>query len=146
MTRWERLELYLFDHDKQGTEFTTYEYVKATGLPSLSDGSLDVQGYLAAQRGKESRTLFVLHRVPGTRTSNTRWAVGVKSKDARDIGKALVDDTKRRVHRAFMPDLVRLKVKNPKAARLVEAQLDAVVEHAVHILAVAAEGMQSDEE
>jgi len=146
MTRWERLEEYLFDHDKAGTDFSAYEYAKETALPDVSEASEDIQDYLRAQRSKKSRTLYVLHRKPDTRTSNSRWQVGVKTKDARLIGRALASDTKRRVMRAFMPDLVRLRELNPHAAKRVESQIEAVLDGAMTILAAAAEGMSSGED
>ena len=107
---------------------------------------MDVQSYLRAQRAKKSRTLYVLRRKPGTRTVNSRWAVGVRTQDARLIGRALADDTQRKVTRAFMPDLVRLRQLNPRAARRVETQINSVVNGAMILLAAAAEGMQPEDE
>lgn len=135
--RWERLEEYLFDHDKDGTDFSSREYAAATGLDP-EDASLDIQGYLTAQRGVRSRTLYVLRRKPGTRTFNARWAVGAKSRDARLVGRTFFDDTRARVLRAFKPDLIRIRAINPRAARQVEAQIDSVIEGALLVLETAA--------
>ena len=63
-TRWERLEEYLFDHDKDGSDFHVNEYVAETSLEAVSEGSLDIQSYLRAQRGRSSKTLYVLRRKP----------------------------------------------------------------------------------
>ncbi len=145
MTRWERLEVYLFDHNKDGTEFRVHDYASEVSL-DVGEGSLDIQSYLRAQRSPKSNTLYVLRRVPKTRTSNARWAVGVKTRDARLVGRALADDTKRRVERAFMPDLMRVRQLNPRTARRVEAQIEAVIDGAITILAAAAEGTHGDEE
>lgn len=144
MTRWERLEEYLYEYDKDGSDFTVHEYVDAANLDSTYEGTADIQAYLGAQRSTNSKTLYVLRRQPGTRTVNSRWAVGVKSKDARLIGKGFFDDTKSRWLNAVHGDLVRLGTINPQARRLVEAQTDAVVEGAIRILEVAVMG-QSDE-
>ena len=144
-TRWERLEEYLFDHDKDGTDFSVHEYIAEVGISSY-DGPMDIQSYLKAQRAKKSRTLYVLRRKPGTRTVNSRWAVGVRTQDARLIGRALADDTKRKVTRAFMPDLVRLRQLNPRAAKRVELQINSVVDAAMVILANAAEGMRDEDD
>lgn len=159
MTRWERLEEYLFDHDKEGTTFQVNDYVDEVGLESGAEGSQDIQSYLRAQRtqprkdkkgrdipGTGSKTLYVLHRVPKTRTSTSKWSVGARTKNARLIGRTLADDTQRRVHRAFMPDLIRLRKLNPRAAKQVEAQINAVIGGAMVILAAAAEGMQAEDE
>lgn len=146
MTRWERLEEYLFTHDKQGTSFRASEYADEVGFDDVEEATADIQAYLRSQRRPKSKTLYVLHRMPKTRTSNAKWSVGVRSKDARLIGRALADDTKRRVFRAFMPDLVRLRKLNPRASKLVEAQIGAVIDGAMVILAAAAEGMSPDDE
>jgi len=144
MTRWERLEEYLFDHDKDGSDFTVYDYAEASE-EEVPEASLDIQGYLVAQRRLRSRTLYVLRRQPGTRTKNARWAVGVRTKDASKIGRALYDDTKARVHRAFMPDLIRVRTLNPRAARRVELQIDAVIDGALKVLEVAVQGGGDDD-
>ena len=143
LSRWERLEEYLYDKDD--SSFSVYEYMDDTGLDAY-DARMDIQSYLRAQRGSRSKTLYVLRRLPGTRTTNARWSAGVRTKDARHIGKALADDTKRRVMRAFQPDLIRLGMLNKRAKRQVEAQISAVIDGAMAILAAAAEGMQRDDD
>lgn len=137
MRRWERLEDYLFEYDLAGGEFTVHDYADHAGL-ERSEASGDIQSYLSAQRAPKSRTLFVLRRQPGTRTRNAHWAVGVKAKDARMIGKALHSDVRCRVMRAFRPDLVALKAHNPRQAAKVEQRLEAVIDHVLPLMELAA--------
>jgi hypothetical protein len=85
---WERLEKFLRTHDKDGSDFSVAEYVTAEGLGDNVEGSEAVQDYLREQRKRKSESLYVLRRVPGTRTRAARWAVGVKTKDARLLGRA----------------------------------------------------------
>jgi hypothetical protein len=152
LTRWETLEQYLFDYDKPGTDFSVYEYAEATGIDTIQ-ASDHIQAYLGAQRGVRSKTLYVLRRVPGTRTKRARWAVGIRVQDARLHGATLGDDVRRRVIRAFRPDIQRIRTLNPRSAKSVEAQIEAVIAHAVPLLEMAASGMappggwpQEDEE
>jgi hypothetical protein len=145
MTRWERLEAWLFDQDLQNGEFTAVEYAAAQGF-EVEEATRDIQGYLSAQRVRRgSQTLFVLRRVPGTRTTSSRWHVGVSVKDARAIGTGFSDDVARRALRAFEPDLLRLAERNPRAKRQVEAQVRATIGHAVEILALASQGTFDDD-
>ena len=66
--------------------------------------------------------------------------MGIESHNARQIGKAFYDDVKAKVMRALVPDLTHLAARNPRAARLVEAQIEAVVEHAMKLLELAVMG------
>lgn len=138
-TKWERLELFLFDHDKDGTDFSVREYAEAANIEA-DVASAHIQDHLRAQRREGSKTLFVLRRVPGTRTTNARWAVGARTKDARHLGMALHDDVLRKVMRAFVPDLRRIAELNPRAARATEAQIESVVSGAMKVLEAAAIG------
>jgi|SRR5215471_1939388 len=140
MARWERLEEYLFDKDLLGKDFSAKEYAEEKGFEYVEEATFDIQYYLRAQRSKRSRTLYILRRKPGTRTTNARWAVGARSKDARLIGKGLSSDTRRRVERAFMPDLRRLGAINPRARKLVESQIEMVIDGAMRILEAASQG------
>lgn len=145
-TRWERLEAYLFDHEKEGSDFGVEEYVAEMGFDEVAEGTGDIQAYLDAQRRRDSKTLYVLRRVPGTRTRSARWAVGVRSRDARLIGAGFYDDVRRRVQRAFMPDILRIRTINPRAARRVETQINAIVDGAMKVLAAAAQGMDRNDD
>jgi hypothetical protein len=142
MTRWERLEEYLSERELVGGEFTARKYAKDMEFDQVVEATWDIQAYLNAQRSAKSTTEYVLRRRTGTRTCNARWIVGTKSDDARGIGKGLHSDTRRRVQRAFRPDLERIKALNPRAAKLVSAQIDAVIDGALKILEVAAQGYQ----
>lgn len=145
MSRWERLEEFLFDYDKAGGEFTVHEYAAEIGLDT-SEGTDDIQSYLRAQRSSKSTTLYVIKRNPATRTTTARWSVGVRTRDARLVGKTLYEDTRVKVKRAFMPDLVRIGSLNPRAKHLVEAQVDAVIDGAMKVLEMAVVGSFGEEE
>jgi hypothetical protein len=155
MHRWERLQQYLFDHDRDNTHFTAVEYAAATGL-STEEATADIQSYLSAQRipprrnkdGDEiarSATLYVLHRLPGTRTRNAQWAVGTRAANRKALGLALYDDTLRHAERAFQPDLVRLRQINPRQAKQVERQINMVLRGAMQVLRGAAQGVAEEE-
>jgi hypothetical protein len=146
MTRWERLEGFLDRNDMAGNTFMATGYAKAMDFEDVAEATEDIQRYLKAQRSKRSRTRYVLRRVAGTRTGKARWAVGTRTADAQNIGLGLFDDTRAKVKRAFEPDLVRIKALNPRAARRVDAQIDAVLDGAMRILEVAAQGLGGDEE
>lgn len=150
LTRWERLEEYLVDKDLVGGSFTAREYASDMDFDDVAEATQDIQYYLRAQRrlkkNKTSRTLFVLHRRPHTRTSNARWEVGVRTADARAIGKSLTSDTRRRVERAFQPDLLALKAHNPRVGRLVQTQIDMVIDGALKILDAASQGSYDRDE
>jgi len=138
--RWERLEQYLFDHEKLGSNFSVHEYADAEGMDA-AEGSIDIQNYLRAQRGPKSKTLFVLRRMPKTRTRTARWAVGIKTKDARLVGDAFANDVRTKVMRAVRPDLLRLRTINPRTGKLAESQITALIDHMLPLLEMAANGM-----
>lgn len=137
MKRWERLEAYLFDYDLLGGDFSSHEYAAKQGLV-FHDASRDIQAYLVAQRSERTGTLYVLKRLPGTRTTNARWSVGVRTKDVRLIGQALHDDVRRRVMRAFAPDLHAIEHHNPAARKNAEKRVRAVIDSALPLLEIAA--------
>ena len=147
------------------SEFTVYEYATEQGI-SIPEASVDIQAYLSQQRRtrktyrrrtksvqelvdndmnefvekKSKETLFVIRRAEGTRTRKAVWLAGVRTRDARLLGRALSDDVRCKVLRAFRPDLLRLADLNPRAAQQAEAQIESVVEHALAILELAAQG------
>jgi len=132
LTRWERLEAWLIDHD---TETFSAEQVAAGMKVTVAEVSDLIQAYLGAQRAVNPRTLYVLKREG--RTRKAKWSVGQRTTDARIISNVLFDDVETKVRRAWQPDLDRLKEKNPQAARYVEAKLIAVMDGALQMLAVA---------
>jgi hypothetical protein len=140
MTRWEKLERYLSEHKLPGQSFTSIDYSTATKRTRL-DATTDIQAYLDAQRSVEARTLYVLKREPGTRTSNARWSVGVRTRDARRLGKQFASDVHRQAMRAFKPDLVRLAVLNPHAAKKAESMIESVIDGALKVLEHAVNGI-----
>jgi len=150
--RWERLEEYLYDHNKQGTEFTVFDYAESAGI-TVQDATRDIQSQLRAQRsaaireseGRESRgaePLFVLRRVAGTRTRRARWAAGARTADARLVGRAFSSDVRAKALRAFKPDLLEIAAKNPRAAAQTEAAITAVIDHGLELIEMAAQGMK----
>jgi hypothetical protein len=144
--RWERLEEYLFDHEKEGSDFSAVEYANSKGFDT-EEASADLQAYLREQRrSSESNTLYVLRRVPGTRTNAARWAVGVRTKDQLLIGKAFYDDVRRKAKRAFEPDLRRIGQINPRAAKRAEDIIDSVLAGAMVVLEKAITGVGGEDE
>ena len=156
MADWERLEQYLYDHNKLHTDFTVYDYAASEGLDT-SLASIHIQAYLNAQRVRPrldkdgnpvggSGTAYVLRRVEGTRTRNARWAVGTRAKDAKAIGSAFSDDVLARAERAFRPDLLRLAEINPRQAARTRRQVRAVLNGALVVLQEAAQGIGEDDD
>jgi hypothetical protein len=134
-SRWERLEEYLYDHEKAGTTFSSREYADTEGLDP-EEASRDIQRHLEAQRRKGSKTLFLLQRVPGSRTSAAEWMVGARTLHVRHLQAGFFDDTLRKVQRALLPDLRRLREINPRAATRIEEGVEGL-EGAMKVLAVA---------
>jgi hypothetical protein len=130
MHKWERFEEYLFERDLLGEQFNHAAVVEDLGVTPKEASSL-IQCYLGAQLRPKSRTLFVLYRVPRTRTSSAMWGVGERAMDARSLGTQGADDAKRRIERFTEPALERIALKNPRAlpaaqavAKGIEASLD----------------------
>lgn len=132
MTVWEQLEAWIIDHDTE--EFTNRDIADSLDLPTGVVSAM-IRSYLAAQRRPNANTLYVLKREG--RTSNAVWSVGQRTVDARTIGSTLFEDVGVKVRRAFAPDLKRLAERNPRAARYVEAKIEAVITGALAVLAAA---------
>lgn len=138
--KWERLEEWLFDHDTE--TFTSQELAAALDVDHV-EASLIIQGYLAAQRGPNANTLYVLKREG--RTSAAVWSVGQRKADARVIGGTLFEDVAVKVTRAFRPDLDRLAARNPKAAKYCEQKIEAVMDGALKVLAASVDARYDDD-
>lgn len=138
--QWERLQKYLDDHNKQGTDFDCAEYAAKIQL-SHHEASADIQAYLYEQRRVSSEALYVLRRVPGTRTRGARWAVGMRTHDVALVGVAFYDDVVRKAERGLEPDLRRIAEINPRAARKTRLMVSQVLGPAMQLLAAA---VQSD--
>lgn len=149
-TRWGRLEQWIYEGEH--LRFTAAEYAADVHGGVIPEASADIQDYLDAQRRRPrvardgvvsggSNTLFVLHRVPGTRTRGAIWEAGVSVQDARSVGAGFADDVKRTVMRAFAPDLARIGERNSRARRQIEAQIGQVVDGALMILESASRGL-----
>lgn len=135
MSRWERLEEWLFDHDT--SRFTVYELAASLAISTGAASGL-IQAYLHAQRLPDSTTLYVLKREGRTRSAT--WSVGQRVVDARAIGQTLFEDVSVKVKRAFAPDLKRIAERNPRTARYAEAKIDAVLAGALTVLKAAVDG------
>jgi hypothetical protein len=133
--RWEKMEAWLFDNyeDRPGA-FTSRELAAALDVDN-QEASRMIQAYLDAQRRLNASTLYVLKREG--RTSKAVWSIGQRTGDARVIGRTLFEDVDVKVKRAFSHDLDRLAQRNPRAAKYVEAKLQAVVDGALVVLAAA---------
>lgn len=137
MTQWETLELWMLEqfHEQDIDEETgTLRFIHEQ-LP-FDNPSRAIQAYLEAQKPggeKKKKTLFVIHRVPETRTRNAVWEAGTRAKHARSVGAQLGKDVQRRVERAIEPTLARIAEMNPRAARTTAA-LSKVIEGAVELL------------
>lgn len=120
MKKWEALENILQPGDRVNSAWVA----QALGV-SRREGSAHIQSELSAVRAKKSKTKYVIHRQG--RTSNSEWLVGVRAADVRSRTSQCVNDMKRTVERALEPDLARMGLLNPRAALLVEAQVNAMV-------------------
>lgn len=130
MYNWEKFEEYLFERDLLGEEFNSVAVAEDLGVSRKTASNL-IQDYLEAQIRPTSRTLFVLHRVPRTRTKSAMWHVGERSADGRALGSQWADDAKRRLERMIAPTLQRIAEKNPRAlpaAQAVAKGIEASVE------------------
>lgn len=137
MTMWELLEKWLFDNLTFGGSFDNRELADSCGI-APAKASAWIRSYLAAQRGPNSSTLYVLHRTG--RTSNARWQAGVRTADARGISHQYFDDVRTRFVRAVEPDLHAIAMRNPRAAKQCRAIVEAVGDGAMKLLQVAVGG------
>jgi hypothetical protein len=141
VTRWERLESWLFDNEIE--RFDVHQLAAGLG-EDTHEATWIIQSYLIAQRAKNSSTLFVLKREG--RTRRAVWSVGQRTADARVIGGTLFEDVNVKVRNAFAPDLKRLAEKNPRAARYAAAKIEAVTDGAMKVLAAAVDNFGEDDE
>lgn len=125
MTAWEEFEEYLFDRDLLGEEFNAAAVAEDLGI-TVPEASRFIQVYLDAQNRKKANTLYIIRRVPGTRTTNAMWHVGARSSDARALAKQWKSDARRRIERALEPSLIRIAEKNPRAMPAAKAVLKGI--------------------
>lgn len=143
MYQWERFEEYLFEADVAGNTFNAEAVASDFGF-SVPEASRMIQSYLDAQNRPTSKTLFVLNRERGTRTRNTMWHVGVKTRDVRELSHQAVDDFRNRLRRYVAPTLGRMGQLNSRAVPIVEAcvkSLDAGLELLVATLDEGGDGI-----
>lgn len=133
MPLWEEFEEYLYERHLLAEDFNQAAVAEDLDVPGW-EATRYIQSYLDAQVRKDSKTLFVLHRLPGTRTKNAMWHVGDRAVDARSLGSEWVSDVMRRIERFTEPTLKRIGEKNPRAvpaaraiAKSIEASLELMV-------------------
>lgn len=119
--RWLVLERWIVNGEVEN--FTVEELASSLGV-TVREGSRMIQSYLTAQRGKRSRTSFVLKRAG--RTKRAVWSVGTQTADARTLGRFVFDDFLVTVKRAYQPDILRIKAVNPRAARFIVAKMESL--------------------
>lgn len=142
MTKWEELEEYLFERDLLGEEFNQAAVVEDMGVTPQYASSL-IQCYLDAQARENSKTLFVLHRVPHTRTASAMWHVGARTAEARALGRQWVSDASRRIERYTEPTLQRIAQKEPRSLPAAKAVLKGI-EASLELMAALLDGEDGD--
>lgn len=132
MTRWEHFERVFLDPlysiaegQRQTAGFTNEALARYLRIPSTEASAL-VQSYLDAQRGKRSKTSYVLRRKG--RTKSAVWYVGVRTKDAKMRMGQFASDVKRNITRALKPDLRRIGERNPRALPAIEEGLEPAID------------------
>ena len=138
--RWLELEEWLIEHE--GEEFTVAPRPAQTwqGVLCLSEemgihtttATRLVQGYLLAQRGPKSETVYMLKR--RGRTKNAVWSFGKRVYDAQQLDRVLYEDVLVKVHRDWKPDMKRLAELNPKLAKRYERKVEALLGGALVML------------
>jgi hypothetical protein len=139
-TRWEWLEDWLIDHEDE--TFTVHQLAASMGI-STTTATWLIQGYLLAQRGKESHTLYVLKRQGRTRAAI--WSSGLRRPDAQRLDTTLLDDIIVKVNRAWVHDARKLAEKNPKLAKRYERKVEAMMGGALVMLRTVLDDGLSDE-
>lgn len=143
MTKWEHLEQWIAENDIENGSFTSVDLAHGLEITRPEASEL-IQFYLIAQRGRRSKTLYVLRREGLTR--NARWHVGIRTTDARGVGQQLFGDVTVKFRRAVEPDLKRIARRNPLAAHQCETIIEAVGEGVMRILQVAVGGAPEGDE
>lgn len=141
---WRDFENYLAPFAKDGSDFSVYECADEMGL-EVAEASHEIQRYQRAQRGPDSKTMYVLRRVPGTRTRSARWAAGIRTRDANMIGVTFHSDASCRVNRAVVPDWQAVVRLNPRASRRVERMTTSMVDHALAMVELAIQGANDND-
>lgn len=140
MSRWETLELFLFDNDMNNKSFTSVELAEWMEVEA-PEASAYIQAYLDAQRDPDKRTIFALHRTG--RTSGAVWHVGVRQRDVHSLNRQAADDVRCAFQRTVFPTMHRCGVLNPRTRRVVETGITAMNAWVDHLVAMV-EGDGSD--
>jgi hypothetical protein len=134
MKRWEILEALFLRLGITSNNRFMNDWVAVQLGVSTTEATEYIQSYLAAQRAKTSNTLFVLKRMPGTRTANAQWAIGQRQYDAKLVTKAFSSDIKCRFMLAIEPDLNRMAAINPQAAQQAQTKINTIVNSVVPLI------------
>ncbi len=130
--KWKFVEDFLVAM-KDVPNFTSHDYADYYDIDYLT-ASDHLQAYKVAQRSQKSKTQFMLHRVPGTRTRNAVWRAGCKKQDAVMRGRTLSSDMHTMVDDAYKPDMERIEAVNPRIAKRVNRAISAVVKNAMEAM------------
>ncbi len=122
---WLVFEQEVLDQLGVGASFSAVSIAQEYGIDG-KDASEWIQRYLSAQRSPKSQTKYMLHRQ--ARTTAAVWTIGARTKDARDRLGQFGDDIITTLRRAVRPDIHRLAEVNPRAARVVGAALDPLLD------------------
>ena len=124
MSRWRRLEADVKAYNLVGLPMTVEVLGRYCGIPTW-EATLRVQQYKRAQRMYPGRTAYVVRKVPGTRSFNTRWQFGTTRADVRGIVRLPSSDYRWLV-RQLESDLDAIAELNPSVAGKVQEAITAL--------------------
>lgn len=135
LSLWQILQVWLHERygEKSGS-FVVEELAESFEI-TVPEASAMIQSQLHAQRRPNSETVYVLKREGRTRAAV--WSVGQRKVDVRVVNRTLYDDIVVKVRRAYAPDLNRLKERNPRLAKYVNARIGAIMNGALVVVAEA---------
>jgi hypothetical protein len=137
--QWEVLEDFLIEQMADGGRIGTNAELASKMGVSTWTATARIQAHLVAQRGKRTRTLFVLHREG--RTKQAVWYAGVRAENVKAISGEFFHDVQTRFVRALAPDLSRIAEVNPRMAKKCESIVKAVGEGALLVLQASVDGL-----
>jgi hypothetical protein len=149
---WLTLETWLVNAKNPGETFTSWEYANAIGIDG-SEASRHIQDYQRKQRLQDrfnkkgeriggSDTLYVLRRIPGTRTLGAKWTFGYRTTDMDKISQTWATDLRYRFMQAVAPDLHRIAAINPRAAKKAENTIETILDGALKVLSGTIKGLK----
>ena len=126
---WKLVEEFLQSPEGKG-QFTVRAYAEWQHI-DVCAASQHLQAYKDAQRTDRSKTKFMLHRVPGTRTTASIWRAGARKSDAQRRSKTLLSDVRTATHDAYSPDMLRIAQISPKLAKQIRTLVDSKLKDAL---------------